>query len=1623
MKTVLLAALLTFFISENASSQSCLWLDTVHVNPDSTYFDTCVASVTLGGMFCRRHYILRFDWYVMATPNSGYDTAIYHWTDIDTSFPAMRAAFANLEDSVGPFTLKKRLPLITDSASRLSHSFVLRFDSLVNVDSALGLLRQIPNMMADFGGFPRYECSDECLTPGLDFETSIALDHSIERYTPSLHPLGWQWSIYKLKCPMAWEITKGNSSIHIIGCDDFNSTNSLNPDLIPNFIKLVATTPGSHEQSSGDGYISSTLKDAHGHHCISQAIAAEGGDLGPMVGTCPNCTGIALDHTLGVVPDDIDVDGIPNNHNWTVPEIEWSSSPQPTAGDFFRMMGEGIAIFAAGGNALGFLEGTPPTGLAYPEALKAMGYTTFISGGSNPAKDVHPLGVAPTMDGIQLSSTCVSGVSNVLPDGSNIRCIGAEQFRSGYTFSGGLEKFSVTSDTNTRKQKKGWAFVDVVAPGELLIYATAAVPGTGTAPGYEIGGGSSFSAPLVAGIAGLMRSVNYYVKLDGSSPNSAPTDLADVQRNLNDAITFTADKIHDYDNSAYNPTGPPTYPDGKGFPSDPNDKAYKVDPTSGVTPLDVQYAQTPMKLWQYDYVNQGPNDPLNRSWAQRVGFGRVNAYRAVANSIPFKADLLYQGTDLDFTSAPTNEDGKKLMHMGGWRIQQNWSSPPSYTPNNSHRLAILDSGGVVIPNQTSWIHCNQGQTFLKLSGGAATVLTVGDNDILAIDGLVCATGAPGYNHKITTSTYSGKILITGYLQDVEINAGATGPVKIDDLIIYSDNAYNFSKITVGSNHDNPSEVYGIVHLQDNGQFIVNGYLTIQPGGEIDMDGNKDFEIPSGGIVTMEASSKIASSAKSVIVDGGAQLFIDGLLPVDILCLLHVKNGGVVTIRPGAHLRLDQFLIDKGGTLTALPDNTDACITHSTCLHGGRLTLNKKVYSRCFGNFIFVGSANSRCIVTGGLSPCGSVVQTAGIIVQGSTATSEDPALTLINMQYTDDSDVGINVYDARKMPFDNDHFSINSSFNTDPWWAMTPMLEIWNSTHNYPPFCGNDPLLIGAVISNSHFFDEEGAWVTTDGGTSYHESQIATGLHNASCLLMYNLYSAWVHDNKFYNAKNGCWSDHCMNITYRDNTFGIYPDGVAGQLEYGIMDHNSGALYCSNKILNCAFGGLGTITALNGTLHDNIFANDTFWCLMAQSVSQIDLRSNSFSSYQGDGIHPNYGAWSVGDGSVINLTDVGTTEYGKNIFDAGSVALPLVYDLVRQGKTVGGGDLFVKCGLNYFGKYSQYHAVNLSSSLYPLDVSYNMWDNVSTPAVRQSGMSISGTPKNTSATVDSSCDLSIDWDPACGPATSTRIRNETWHTIDRTSTVLKNAFWSASAILLADTSTTNARRIAAVDEFWAASLMDSSSTYMPLALADFTTVAYSATAPAKLRSAIWLLKGNLHEMLAQTDSATISFTTIVSGYHQFSDSIYAQWGLQRVVIPSDTLMQDHDSAINAYTIRIHNDLLAMMDTAGDPAAAYKTSSRPSEIVDSTAAYTIRIHPNPTSTQVLICVDALVAGEPFVAEVVSVTGEHIATLYDATPEAELGLCQRLDCTHLAPGTYYVRVANSTQGRAVKFSVAR
>jgi hypothetical protein len=110
----------------------------------------------------------------------------------------------------------------------------------------------------------------------------------------------------------------------------------------------------------------------------------------------------------------------------------------------------------------------------------------------------------------------------------------------------------------------------------------------------------------------------------------------------------------------------------------------------------------------------------------------------------------------------------------------------------------------------------------------------------------------------------------------------------------------------------------------------------------------------------------------------------------------------------------------------------------------------------------------------------------------------------------------------------------------------------------------------------------------------------------------------------------------------------------------------------------------------------------------------------------------------------------------------------------------------------------------------------------------------------------------------------------------------------------------------------------------------------------------------------------------------------------------------------------------VQDTLGTPPPAPKQADgSPSNANINNLVVTV--HPNPASSSVKICVEDLPQGIPVVVNVVNQTGVSVATLYNATPEAELGLCLSLDCSRLPSGIYYAALQTEGMQQAVKFVV--
>ncbi len=113
------------------------------------------------------------------------------------------------------------------------------------------------------------------------------------------------------------------------------------------------------------------------------------------------------------------------------------------------------------------------------------------------------------------------------------------------------------------------------------------------------------------------------------------------------------------------------------------------------------------------------------------------------------------------------------------------------------------------------------------------------------------------------------------------------------------------------------------------------------------------------------------------------------------------------------------------------------------------------------------------------------------------------------------------------------------------------------------------------------------------------------------------------------------------------------------------------------------------------------------------------------------------------------------------------------------------------------------------------------------------------------------------------------------------------------------------------------------------------------------------------------------------------------------------------------------------DAYGAPLDTITTDCYGEKIADghpvAPTSFDVTVHPNPSNSSAKICVTDLPGGLPAVVEVVDQTGQVVSTLYNATPEAELGLCLTLNCASLPSGIYYAHVSNGIMGQSVKLSV--
>ncbi len=1572
MPVLLLALVFLLLTGRSATAQLMMVQDTAGCGCTGLKVDTTGISTNFfpNGPYPTGRIYAKQYWHVELPSNAlrlGYgaiDSIItVSWTAIDTSFHALRDSFQVLESAYGvTLTLRKVYP--TDTTGLNDRIYWLSFDEYLNTDSIAGRVSGFPGVTCAYIGGIKVTLSvpnDMSLKPNTPI-SDIQMGSADLFWEPYFHKLGWQWGFYKMNLPMAWEITTGRPEVVIGDHDCFIDKGGWNvseatthPDLVlrdathpsGNFIRIDAASQGNGST------LTLPLGIDHGLGVLSCAVA-KGNNDNPsvagegMLGTCYNCSGMALNWNQDArTYVNVDADGVKDvsgaMRRIAVMNCSYEGISVPK-----EVFEAGIVVVAAGANFKQQPTNNSPAADIFTPVL------------SDPSKDYKPIAVGGVSDGILYDAACnewydmPTGVSRV----GHPMYKGAERFMRGFNFSTGTDKFNLSTTGSTRNNARSNAFMDLTAPTGHTMYA---VDGPSSCPdpskiisgcnfGEQIacgdriianqrkympnGEGTSYASPEVAGICGLMLSVSRFMGVTVNSTTGLPTDGPEVQRRVYDILTFTADKIAD---NGWVPTG-------------------NTAPT------------------QPGYVSQ-TNDTRNRTWAQRMGFGRVNAYRAVAHSILQKGAYSY-GTSQTLTINATdgggstdgysNESGLKLMHFGSWK-------------NATDK--VLVAGGESLPGES---HNNQGVTKIN---GTGTTITVPNSSILAIDGKVMTDNATG-NNKITTGTNSGKILITGYLEDVEVN----GVTRVADLIVNSTGTTTVGRLATGASSAT-SEIYGTVTLINKGVLSPDqGTMTLKPGGSINMTGVRDVVVENGATLKMEyASSILGSSGRKVLVKSGSTLIVDDGAKVDILCRVEVESGGQFIIGQKAFVTLNEFYVQRGGAITLN--------------QGSRLHLNKQLQNTCYGKFTSAGTSTNRVTIKGHVIDCCKAIceesdDYASILVQDQQAATNPTNVTdcFFNMKFTDVSNVAVKTVDAPLYTVNNDSFSARRTLYPTTLKGQT-LLTILRKSNARPLFTvPGTPDRDVASISNCKFYDESQG-ITT--GARKNHTYFFTGLRTEF------LRRLTVNNSKFKYLQYGSSSLSEDLVVISNSTFDTS--------NYGIFDIRSTMKICSNTIHWTDFGAF-VANNPSTRLYDNSFQL-TRNGFSTQNGGPTDVRSNTFNEYMQALVVSGTNA-SLNSRQVVQ-TPSKVVANGRNIFTvSGSTSYAwgnqaaTSFDILMTSK----GSVLMNCGYNNMARNSRLHF--FSTNAITLTVGNNKFNDPSGNfIVRKSPLVTTlGAPLNTSATLGAVCD-SIVTTTFCTPTSGSAggwckdweyryVNDGYWSDYGYSSSFLREAFDSGRYVMRIDTFDAPCRIVKARDALNAAVLGDSTNYKLRLLTNDFTTILASSYAPTEVKSAVLMLKGEAHQYLGEPDSATIAYNALTTYFTSSVDSLPAAWQSQYLAAAGSdsTYGAVYDSTMGEYHLRVLNDMRRRMvlDSVG-----FKPVTGDGGSAEISSATTLEQNiPNPFMRETEIGFTVGVAGNVRLV-VVDVRGELVRTLVDG-PMKPGRHTVTMATGELPAGTYYYRL---------------
>ncbi|TAL67765.1 MAG: T9SS type A sorting domain-containing protein [Bacteroidetes bacterium] len=1014
------------------------------------------------------------------------------------------------------------------------------------------------------------------------------------------HKLSLQWSLFKIKIPLAWEITKGNTNTVITVNDTYLGSNTYEQDDIYHgitktndnrggtrdlFIRTTYSDPttgniiyySGHSAGTVDplkfylgGKINEITKvlikdptqDVITHGGFSSSVIFPRLNGNGVVGNCPNCTGIF---------EDLDKFASKLDYNPTNSIID---HPPIISRSYL-----GIRAIPLDVETCVLEEGMiqvecAPCSHLYTQDLNGNSFNDYM-------KDVKTLGVHAIKDGNWFTNkTCINWdprieitTNNSFFDGTNINPELLFTPYSNKLYPENInEEISCDEYHSTRWKKinniyrkgefgnSGHFLLDVVVPHDVIACNSNA--------NYIYGEGESFSIARVSSIAGLMLSID---------PIMYDNDIIDRPRKVYDIITFTADKIplSVVDGECWNHIG----------------QSYSFEDAH-----DMLKYKTP-------YDNGIPAEPLKRWWSFGAGYGMVNAYRCVAHSIRNKGEYEYTtSTPLPFAendgNTPPdsrgyiNEDEKMLMHFGS---------------KNAAGQDVLLQGGDKYPGETDYNNCH-GTTKLN---GTNLALEVTTDCILAIDGIVKQDQTTKSSNKIYTSG-NGKILMTGYLDEVELS----GLVKTSNVKIYSSDNNSWGRISfIACSTDSP-EIYDSLIVNGKGKISFDdGISTLMPGGVIYLKGDNDLVINDGATLIMDYSTSITFSPnnpRNIVIKPGGTLKIKEGAIADINCkviaesnILDPEKSAQFIVEPNVLLRLKEFDFGRGSLFKVQ--------------EGSWVSLSEHKTNVCKGQFEVIGTSGSSATISGDICYCGDeghkikVTDYAKIIIPDDDVNDNYYPTISFNKAIFDN--VPILILDGSITKIENCQFNANSNLYANKGFYPT-LLDISFSIH--PPSNLKSFEILSSTFQDKDIDYSEMIQMRSDLKLIGLNIKMADIINIKSSdfyslkfgMRLYNSDDCIVDACTLKNCRTGLFNDgskiNLKNNQFNYGTYGsVFYYGISCKLinnnfnkyYHGIRTNNSNIMYlCDNSIIDFSRGIYDNKTTLilcpyyNSFYGNNIFS-------------------------------------------------------------------------------------------------------------------------------------------------------------------------------------------------------------------------------------------------------------------------------------------------------------------------------------------------------------------------------------------------------------------------------------------------